>query len=305
MNDSFQKVDNVIDSIEELKIFSTIFELKSIRKAADAHSLTSAAVSKRLIALENRLSSKLFYRTTRTLSPTHTGEKLYNHTQKLLSITEEIEHDLDPTNTLKGKIKITASASFTQSFLLSVISGFLEKYPQINIEIISSDSLVDLTEQGIDLAIRHGPSRDSSLVGQKLLDSKRFLCASPSYFIQHGTPKSPIDLRQHKILTVGQEGNWHFLKGGERTTIKLTPIFSSTLGDSVLGMAESGHGIALLSDWHIRNSVLNGQLKIVLEDWESDPSISINLLYPSRKNQSMVVKSFINYLKERLADSSL
>jgi len=295
----------LIDSIEELKIFSTIFELKSIRMAADAHNLTAAAVSKRLIALENRLSAKLFYRTTRTLSPTFTGEKLYNHAQRLLSISDEIEHDLDPTNTLKGKIKITASASFTQSYLLPVISSFLESYPQVNIEIISTDSLVNLTEQGVDLAIRHGPSRDSSLIGQKLSDTKRILCATPSYLEKKGVPQSPEYLTDHSLLTVGNETNWSFIRESERKTVKLNPSFSSSLGDSVLGMVELDHGIALLSDWHIKERVEKGRLKVILEDWECDPSISINLLYPSRKNQSIIVRNFIDHLKEWIKSNPL
>lgn len=295
----------MIDSIEELKIFSTIFELKSIRMAADAHNLTAAAVSKRLIALENRLSAKLFYRTTRTLSPTFTGEKLYNHSQRLLSISDEIEHDLDPTNTLKGKIKITASASFTQSYLLPVISSFLKNFPQVNIEIISTDSLVNLTEQGVDLAVRHGPSRDSSLIGQKLSDTKRVLCATPSYLEKKGAPQSPEYLTEHSLLTVGNETNWSFIREGERKTVKLNPSFSSSLGDSVLGMVELDHGIALLSDWHIKEHVEKGRLKVILEDWECDPSISINLLYPSRKNQSMIVRNFIDHLKKWIKSNPL
>lgn len=288
----------MLNSIEELRIFCAIFETKSIRVAAQAHNLTPAAGSKRLVALENRLGSKLFYRTTRTLSPTHAGEKLYMHAQRLLSEVEKAEQDLDPSNVLKGKLKITASAAFTQSYLLNVISHYMDNNPDINIEVISTDGVVNLTEHSIDLAIRHGPSRDSSLIGQKLAESKRVLCASPSYLAKYGYPEHPQDLLQHKTLTVGTESIWTFVQGDKKEQLKLSPSFASSLGDSVLQMAELGHGVTIQSDWHVRRSISQGKLVLLLEQWSVEPSIAINILYPSRKNQSLIAKSFISFLKE-------
>ncbi|CDT15068.1 putative Uncharacterized HTH-type transcriptional regulator HI_1364 [Vibrio coralliirubri] len=288
----------MLDSIEDLKIFCTIYEQKSIKVASEFHSISSAAGSKKLLAMENQLGVKLFYRTTRKLSTTTAGELLYHHAQKIIRMTEEIERDLNTTNKLKGKIKITASASFTQSYLLPPISHYMTLHPEVKIEVVSTDALVDLTEYGIDLAIRHGPSKDSSLIGQKLAESRRIVCASPSYIQKCGRPTSPNDLKEHRLLVVGNERSWTFISNRVKEAIKLNPEFSSTLGESVLEMAKLGQGIAVLSDWHVRDSISNGELKSLLDEWELIPSITIQLLYPSRKNQSLIVKDFISYLKD-------
>nr|WP_319554525.1 LysR family transcriptional regulator [uncultured Vibrio sp.] len=288
----------MLDSIEDLKIFCTIYEQKSIKLASEFHNISSAAGSKKLLAMENQLGVKLFYRTTRKLSSTTAGETLYHHAQKIIGMTEEIERDLNTTNKLKGKIKITASASFTQSYLIPPISHYMTLRPDVKIEVVSTDALVDLTEYGIDLAIRHGPSKDSSLIGQKLAESRRIICASPSYIQKYGQPTSPNDLKEHKLLVVGNENTWAFTSNRVKETIKLNPDFSSTLGESVLQMAELGQGIAVLSDWHVRESISNGGLKSLLDEWELIPSITIQLLYPSRKNQSHIVKDFISFLKD-------
>ncbi|MCC9653704.1 LysR family transcriptional regulator [Vibrio sp. MA64] len=288
----------MLDSIEDLKIFCTIYEQKSIKLASEFHNISSAAGSKKLLAMENQLGVKLFYRTTRKLSATTAGEMLYHHAQKIIGMTKEIERDLNTTNKLKGKIRITASASFTQSYLIPPLSHYMTLHPDVKIEVVSTDALVDLTAYGIDLAIRHGPSKDSSLIGQKLAESKRIVCASPSYIQKFGQPTSPNDLKEHKLLVVGSESTWTFTSNRVKETIKLNPDFSSTLGESVLEMAKLGQGIAVLSDWHVRESISNGELKSLLDEWELIPSITIQLLYPSRKNQSHIVRDLISFLKD-------
>lgn len=294
----------MLDSLDELRLFCAVYECCSIRQAAELLNMTPAAGSKRLLAMENRLGLTLFYRTTRTLSPTANGESLYHHAKSILQAAILAEQGLHPAKAISGKLKITTSASFSQSYLDPMISQYLTLHPHVRIEVLATDDPINLIERGIDLAIRHGPLRDSSLIGQKLSNSGRVLCASPKYLDTSTVPTHPEELTNHSLLVVGKEPTWQFEpltpKAGEpsKVTVKLRPRYSSTLGESILQMALDGHGIAVLSDWHVRDDIQKGHLVPLLSAWSIVPTIAIHALYPSRINVSPVVRNFIEYLKD-------
>lgn len=295
----------MIDSVDELRLFIAVYESGSLRGSSDRLRLTPAGASKRLLTLENRLGRRLFNRTTRKLSPTTDGEILYRYAQKILISVNDAEKFFLNRTELEGHLRITASATFVQSYLSPVVSEFLRAYPKVTMDIIPTDQVVDLAKSGIDLAIRHGFLADSTLIARKIASSRRVICASPEYLVKHGLPQKPNDLLALDGVIVGKDSNWTISKEGINHSLKINNRFSSSLGEVVRQMALAGHGIALLMDWHVRDDLEKGTLVETLSDWIVEPPVGVYAVYSSRENVSPVVEVFIDHLQEWLAEYPL
>ena len=295
----------MIDSVDELRLFIAVYESGSLRGASDRLRLTPAGASKRLLTLENRLGRRLFNRTTRKLSPTTDGEILYRYAQKILISVNDAEKLFLNRTELEGHLRITASATFVQSYLSPVVSEFLRGYPKVTMDIIPTDQVVDLAKSGIDLAIRHGFLADSTLIARKIASSRRVICASPEYLVKHGLPQKPNDLLALDGVIVGKDSNWTISKEGINHSLKINNRFSSSLGEVVRQMALAGHGIALLMDWHVRDDLEKGTLVETLSDWIVEPPVGVYAVYSSRENVSPAVEVFIDHLQEWLAEYPL
>lgn len=295
----------MIDSVDELRLFIAVYESGSLRGASDRLRLTPAGASKRLLTLENRLGRRLFNRTTRKLSPTIDGEILYRYAQKILISVNDAEKLFLNRTELEGHLRITASATFVQSYLSPVVSEFLRAYPKVAMDIIPTDQVVDLAKSGIDLAIRHGFLADSTLIARKIASSRRVICASPEYLVKHGLPQKPNDLLALDGVIVGKDSNWTISKEGINHSLKINNRFSSSLGEVVRQMALAGHGIALLMDWHVRDDLEKGTLVETLSDWIVEPPVGVYAVYSSRENVSPAVEVFIDHLQEWLAEYPL
>lgn len=295
----------MIDSVDELRLFIAVYESGSLRGASDRLRLTPAGASKRLLTLENRLGRRLFNRTTRKLSPTTDGEILYRYAQKILISVNDAEKLFLNRTELEGHLRITASATFVQSYLSPVVSEFLRAYPKVTMDIIPTDQVVDLAKSGIDLAIRHGFLADSTLIARKIASSRRVICASPEYLVKHGLPQKPNDLLALDGVIVGKDSNWTISKEGINHSLKINNRFSSSLGEVVRQMALAGHGIALLMDWHVRDDLEKGTLVDTLSDWIVEPPVGVYAVYSSRENVSPAVEVFIDHLQEWLAEYPL
>ncbi len=295
----------MIDSVDELRLFIAVYESGSLRGASDRLRLTPAGASKRLLTLENRLGRRLFNRTTRKLSPTTDGEILYRYAQKILISVNDAEKLFLNRTELEGHLRITASATFVQSYLSPVVSEFLRGYPKVTMDIIPTDQVVDLAKSGIDLAIRHGFLADSTLIARKISSSRRLICASAEYWVKHGLPEKPNDLLALDGVIVGKDSSWTVSKGGSHHLLKIKNRFSSSLGEVVRQMAIAGHGVALLMDWHVREDLEKGTLVETLSDWVVEPPVGIYAVYSSRENVSPVVEVFIDHLQEWLKEYPL
>ncbi|MGL6244583.1 LysR family transcriptional regulator [Pseudomonas sp.] len=291
----------MLDSIDELRLFTAVFEEGSIRAASERLGMTAAGGSKRLLSLEDRVGRRLFNRTTRKLSPTTDGQKLYQHAQSILASVQEAERGLFDETEISGRLRITASATFVLGYLSGVVSSYLSCYPKVVVDLDPTDRLVDLVAEGIDLAIRHGVMADSTLIAQKISPSRRLMCATPAYWEKHGMPLSPKELSMHDGLIIGKENRWTLARDGVEKTVKIRSRFESGLGEVVRQMALDGHGIALLADWHVGDDLRSGKLVEAFADWTVEPSSGIYAVYPSRENIAPTVRSFIAHLKEWIA----
>ena len=288
----------MLDSLDELRLFLAVYEEGTIRAAAQRLGLTAAGGSKKLLALEDRLGRRLFNRTTRKLSPTADAEKLQRFARQILDGVMEAERTFSEAQDVSGSLRITASATFAQGYLARVLSSFLAAYPKVVVDLHPTDQVVDVVAKGFDLAIRHGVLADSSMVAQRISDSRRVICAAPVYWDKVGVPRLPRDLTNLEGLIVGKEVNWSLSKGGSQQSIKIKRRFESSQAEVVRQMALDGHGIALLADWHVKPDLVSGRLVEALTDWNVEPNVGVYAVYPSRENMAPPVRAFIEHFKE-------
>lgn len=290
---------------EDFKFFLRVADLGSISQAAKEVNIAVSVASQRIQRLENQLSLKLFYRTTRKLSLTEEAKTLIEQGRPLLdnfqTLTENLKH-LDQK--LSGSINITASATFGTQILVQVIADFLKQYPDLLINLDLNDQNVDLIAQGMDLAIRIGKLQDSSLIAKRLCINKRLLCAAPEYLTKFGVPKRLEDLHKHRCIVQrhqqGVTNTWNFLdqgKSNESLNIHVNGYFITNSGEGIRQASLAGLGISNHSFWHVKEDLNSGKLVQVLPDFTVEPT-AIYAVIPNKKLISYKVKVFIEYLQD-------
>src|SRR5215475_11739208 len=191
----------MIDRAGDMEAFVRVVEAQGFSAAAPALGLTSSAVSKLITRLEARLGVRLLQRTTRALHLTADGEAFYEQARRIVGEISALEAELsDRRGTPQGLLRVTTSLAFSTHQLAPVIGEFLERYPDVRLELVPTDRVVDLVEEGIDIAIRLGRLADSSFMARKIGDDVRLVCAAPAYLARHGTPQHPDELKRHTCI---------------------------------------------------------------------------------------------------------
>lgn len=286
-------------NLKEVLVFAQVVRSGSFTAAARELGMQKSSASRRVSDLEERLGVRLLQRTTRTLQLTDEGRIYYEHCQRALAELDEAEEALAGLHaTPRGVLRVTAPLSF--GFLGGHIGAFLQKYPEVRIELVCTDRLVDLVEERYDVAIRAGRLPDTSLIARRLGDLPRHLYASPAYLRRRKTPKRPADLEGHALLAfgtgepdwklVGPEGAWE-----AKPAAGLVVNDYDLLRDAVVG----GAGIALLPEPICAEAEGEGRLRRVLPDW-SAVETPIQAVYPSTRHLPARVKAFVDFLQERM-----
>jgi DNA-binding transcriptional LysR family regulator len=214
----------------------------------------------------------------------------------------------DLATTPRGTLRITASVSFGLTHVTPLLARFAESYPELQVDLVLSDAVIDLTAERIDIALRHGPLADSSLVARRILPATYALCASPAYLQRHGRPAAPADLEHHRCLAfsaVGFRTRWRLRRrGGAVEEISVRPRVVINNGLALRDCALAGAGIVLLSDWLVGDELRRGMLVPVMTDFEVTPTTfesAIWLVYPSRAYVPRKVTAFVEFLETALA----
>jgi DNA-binding transcriptional LysR family regulator len=291
----------MFDSLLDLKSFVTIFESKNLSDAAGILRMTPGMVSKRLSKIEEEFGVRLFQRTTRTLASTEDGRKLYEQALAILEMTHNFEAEWGKRSEPSGLLTVTASASFARIYLMKVAALFLEKYPKIELKLELTDRTVDIVSEKIDLAIRIGELKDSSLIAKKLADGPRVLCASKKYLKNAPPLKSPADLMNHSCIVLNERYDWEFLYRGKEIVQRISPRFQCNLGDGMVEMIKNGVGVGVTARWHVAKALKSGELVELLPDYKIVKSSSVYAVYPSRRHLSRRTQCFIDFLEEHLA----
>ncbi|TBV14356.1 LysR family transcriptional regulator [Stutzerimonas kirkiae] len=290
-----------LTDLGQLALFVRIVEAGSLSNAAHELGTTLPSVSRRLRQLESRLGVRLLQRTTRRQSLTGEGDILYRHALQILADVEQVEQRLSLRSaTVSGHLRLTAPISLGRRRIAPLLADFQALHPQLHVQLELTDTVLDLVESGMDLAIRYGALDDSSYFSRPLVANYRVLCAAPSYLKRHGMPRHPSDLASHRCLHIGHQpqADWHF-EGEQPVTVRITAMLAANDGDVVHRWALGGHGIALKSIWDITDDLANGHLVRVLPEYPS-PATPLHAMYPHNRQLAPRVRVFIDYLLEHL-----
>ncbi|MEM6254780.1 MAG: LysR family transcriptional regulator [Cyanobacteria bacterium P01_D01_bin.156] len=288
----------VFNQLPELIAFVESVDGTSFSAAARALGTTPSAISKRVAKLEDRLGVRLLQRTTRSLSLTSEGTIYYERVARMLQELEDANDSIISGGKPRGKITVSASLDFGQSFLVQALPQFLNQYPEIQVELRLSDRLVDLVTEGVDVAIRLGELEDSSLIRQHLGQVRFVLCASPDYFESHGRPGTPADLINHNCMRYvfnGQPLPWEFLIDDSWQTIPVKGSFNSDSGEALKNAALTGIGIARLLSFQVKDELKTGKL-ISLFAEQLPPGLINQAVFTHRRNLSPRVQVFLEFL---------
>jgi DNA-binding transcriptional LysR family regulator len=293
-----------MDRFQEMRVFTAVVDGGSFVRAADALNMSKAAVSRQLADLESRLGVRLLHRTTRRLSLTDEGEVFYTRCKDLLNGVGEAEAEVTARSAqATGVLKVSAPVSFGLLHLAPLWAAFMAAQPRVSLELTLSDRMVDLVDEGFDLAVRIARLPSSSLVSRKLSSTRVVLCASPRYLKVHGKPKHPSELTQHQVLayslfSVGD--SWEFDGPDGHLAVKVDPRMRTNSGDTCRIAALGHQGIILQPSFLVADDLRSGKLVEVLPAYRS-LDLGIYAVYPTRKHVLPKVRLLIDYLVRALA----
>lgn len=306
-----------MDYFSAIKTFIRVTELGSLTRAAQELSIKTSTASRQLKDLEADLRIALFNRSTRGLSLTEGGKLFYARTSAILTQLQDARDATSALNlTPSGVLRVTMPNAFGQKHVVPFLGAFLERYRDIDVEVVFSDDTLNLIESRIDVGIRIGNLGDSSLMARRLADQHCIACATPAYLGAHGTPTSPAAMAQQQCLLYSRGiGNFWFARrrvtpdlaleaGWQKVEVsgRLTMNDSEALFQASLASA----GIALLPTWLAYDAIMTGQLTALLPEWDvryTQENVSIWAVYPPKKTVSSKVRSFIDFLIEKYGDA--
>ena len=288
----------------DLGFFSALAAAGSLSAAGRELGVSTAAVSKRLAQMESRLGVSLVNRTTRRMSMTPEGDVYLESARRILNEIEGMEELLGVGKaTPKGLLRVNATLGFGRSHVGPLISKFVRKYPQVEVQLQLSVNPPPLTDDSFDVSIRFGAPPDSRMIARYLAANRRLLCASPAYLAKHGIPKVPNDLAKHNCIGIrqGEEayGVWRLASGRGRTAsveaVKTRGSLTTNDGEIAVTWALDGHGVLMRAEWDIERYLRNGRLVQVLPQYYT-PDADIHAVYPQRHQLAARVRAFVDFV---------
>jgi DNA-binding transcriptional LysR family regulator len=291
-----------IDIVMSMRVFTAVVDAGSFAGAADKLNLSRGMATRYVAQLEEHLGVRLLQRTTRKLSLTEAGNDYNERAIQVLTMIAEAESSVaQEASVPRGILRVSSSNAFGARHLGLAITEFLQKNPGVKVDVTLNDRVVDLVEEGFDVAIRVATRIDPGLVARKLARSRLVVCASPAYLKKHGIPQVPADLVNHQCLTyayVISPNEWRFRRDGVEQKILVSGGLCGNSGDILRSAAIEGLGVTLQPDFLIYEALRERKLVRVLSDWEND-DLTVFAVYPNRKFLPPKVRSFIDFLVER------
>lgn len=292
-----------MDKLTSMNVFVRVAKAGSFAAGARELGISRAMATKHIMALESDLGTRLFNRTTRSLSLTDVGVSYLERCHHVLTEVEEMEAAVTHLQTEpRGLLRISAPPVIGATHIASAVAEFLKLYPDLTVEMILQSSPRDLVDEGVDVAICLGALDDSSLVARKMATSFLLVCGSPDYFAQYGIPKTPEDLLHHSCLvnwSIAPKDKWRFKTETGYATINVAGRIQANVADPIRIAAISGLGLVMLPFYMVGRDIEKGKLKVVLEDYLLPP-LDVHAVYPHRKYLSAKVKSFMDFLQDWL-----
>ncbi len=293
----------MMDRFHELEVFVAVADAGSFAKAGARLRLSPPAVTRAISALENRLGARVFNRTTRSLAITDVGQRFLESGRRVLDDLEAAEKEAVGASAMpQGHLTMTASVTFGRSAVAPVVSAFLEQHPRVSASVLLLDRVVNLVEEGIDIAVRIGSLPDSSLVARRIGTVSRVLVASPDYLARREAPAAPADLRLHAFIAfTGLVPNreWRFQDRQKHGSVRLQPAFEINDAAAAIEAAETGHGITAALSYMVSDRIREGKLVPVLAAFALPPQ-PVHLVYPHARLVAPKLRAFVDFAAPRL-----
>ena len=294
-----------MNQLEAMQIFIRVAELASFTRAADSLGIPKASASTAVQQLEATLGARLLHRTTRKVQMTHDGQAFYERSKDLLTDIDELQAMFQQgEQSLRGRLRVDMSSGVARIFVLPRLPEFMQAHPLIELELSSTDRLVDLVREGFDCVLRVGPLVDSSLVARTLGVFRIINCASPAYLKRHGTPKTLDDLARHQLIhyvsTLGARSpGWEYPDGAGYASLPMAGSITVNNSDSYTAACVAGLGLIQAPAAGLQPLIDAGRLVEVMPDCRAEP-MPVSLLYANRRNLPRRVQAFMTWITQVL-----
>ncbi|MFL9887919.1 LysR family transcriptional regulator [Paraburkholderia agricolaris] len=299
-----------MDTLVSMKVFRHVVEVGSFVGAAERMEMSAAMASKHVMHLEQQLGARLLNRTTRRVAPTEAGREYYERLSQVLTELEEAEQVVGAASVVpQGRLRVSSLSAFGLSHVMAAVADYAAQYPQVTVDMTLSDRVVELIDEGFDVAIRASPSglKSSSLIARQIATAHLVLCASPAYLRRHGTPKTVAELARHNYLQYAGVSALEIAPatGDASSRVRLTGNLIVNHLEAQRVIVLQGAGIAMLGTEVIGDDLATGRLVPLLVDDVPPRELPIHVVYASRRHLSAKVRSFVDFLADRFANESL
>lgn len=294
-----------MDRLHEMEVFVAVAESGGFAKAGRRLRISPPAVTRAVSSLEERLGARLLNRTTRSLSLTEAGLRFLENAKRLLAEIDAAERGAPGDIAVPaGLLTVTASVTFGRSMVSPIVSEFLRGHPRVTASLLLVDRIVNLVEEGIDVAVRIGQLPDSTLVARRVGEVQRILVASPDYLASHGEPGSPADLKRHAIIALSglmPNREWRFVDGRTTAHMALQPRFEINDAAAAIDAAEAGDGITIALSYMVAHKIAEGRLAPVLGRY-APPPVAVQLVHPQSRLVAPKVRAFVDFAVPRIRE---
>jgi DNA-binding transcriptional LysR family regulator len=287
-----------MDRIDAMQAFVAVADLEGFAPAARKLKVSPSAVTRLIAALEERLGARLLQRTTRSVTLTDAGTRYLERARRILADVEEAEVAAEGERTRpSGRLVVSAPMGFGRLHVSPIMSAYLKRYSEVSAELRLSDRMVNLVEDGVDLAVRIGHLPDSSLVARQVGAMPRIVVASSDYLKARGEPKTPESIASHDTIQFGATAEWRFARDGRELRVISTPRFITDSADAAIQYAEQDGGLAGVMAYQAADAIKRGRLRIVLAKFQG-PALPIHIVYPTSRLLSAKVRTFVDLVVE-------
>ena len=288
-----------MDRLQAMTAFVRVIETGSFSQAAQRIGVGQPAISKTIAQLEDRLHVRLLIRSTHGLTPTDAGVRFYERAKTAIQEADEAELEAKGAGAgLFGRLRVCAATTFARLMVIPRLSGFMSEHPDLDVDVVLDDRVIDLVSEGIDIALRMGDLADSSAVARRLATGRRSVVATPAYLDKHGVPQVPADLSAHQAVVYTHLGrSWTFRKDGTEASVAVAGRVQFSAAEGIRAAVKADMGLAVTSDWMFWPELRSGEVTRVLEDWEL-PNIDLWAVFPTGRLASAKARAFADFVEQ-------
>lgn len=292
-----------MDRFHEMQVFLAVAEEEGFAAAARRLNTSPPSVTRAIAAMEQRIGTQLLARTTRSLHLTEAGQRYLEDCRRILAELDEAEEAAAGSYSIPGgQLTVTAPVLFGELYVAPVLGDYLDRFPLVSINALLVDRVVNMTDEGVDVAVRIGHLQQSGQQAIKVGEVRRVVCASPAYLDQHGRPQRPEQLREAKLVTSSSSqlvSEWTFVAAGQPLKVPIEPRLVVTANNAAINLARLGWGMTRVLSYQVAAAVAAGELELVLEDFEPAP-LPIHVVFQQNGRVPAKVNTFVDFLSQRL-----